>query len=40
MRIGTWGTTPHGLGRPKEGFFMTRPTIQKILEDHGMLPKA
>jgi hypothetical protein len=39
-RISTQGTTPHGLGRPKEGFTMTRPTIQKILEDHGVLPKA
>jgi hypothetical protein len=25
---------------PKEGSFTTRPTIQKILEDHGVLPKA
>jgi hypothetical protein len=30
MRIGTRGTTPHGLKRPKEGSTMTRPTIQKI----------
>jgi hypothetical protein len=33
-------TTPHGLKRPKEGFAMTRLTIQKISEDHGMLLKA
>jgi hypothetical protein len=39
-RIGTRGTTPHGLERPKEGRAMTRPTIQKILEDHGVLLKA
>jgi hypothetical protein len=39
MRIGTRGTTLHGLGRPKEGSATTRPTIQKNLEDYGMLPK-
>jgi hypothetical protein len=39
-RISTWGTTSHGLGRSKEGSAMTRPTIQKISEDHDMLPKA
>jgi hypothetical protein len=39
-RIGTWGTTPHGLGRPKEEFAITRPTIQKIPEDYSVLPKA
>jgi hypothetical protein len=38
MRIGAQGTTPYGLGRPKEGHAMTRLTIQKIAEDHGMLP--
>jgi hypothetical protein len=37
--IGTRGTTPHRLERPKEGSAMTRSTIQKILEDHGVLPK-
>jgi hypothetical protein len=26
-RIGTWGTTPHGLRKPKEVSAMTRPTI-------------
>jgi hypothetical protein len=40
MRIGNWGTTMHGLRRPKEGSATTRPTIQKILEDHGLLPKT
>jgi hypothetical protein len=39
-RIGTRGTTPHGLGRPKEGSAMTQFTIQKILEDHDVLPKT
>jgi hypothetical protein len=34
------GTTPHVLGRPKEGSAMTQSTIQKISEDHGMLPKV
>jgi hypothetical protein len=29
-----------GLRRPKEGSAMTRLTIQKILEDYGVLPKA
>jgi hypothetical protein len=33
-------TTPHRLERPKERSSMTRPTIQKILEDHGVLPKV
>jgi hypothetical protein len=37
MRIGTRGTTPHRLRRPKEGSDMTRITIQKISEDHNML---
>jgi hypothetical protein len=40
MRIGTWGSTLHRLGRPKQGSAMTRPTIQKILEDFGVLPKV
>jgi hypothetical protein len=40
MRTGTQGTTPHRLRRPKEGSAMTRPTIQKILEFDGVLPKA
>jgi hypothetical protein len=40
MRIGTLGTAPHKLGRPKEGSSTTRPTIQKISEDHDILPKA
>jgi hypothetical protein len=40
MRIGTQDTILHGLGRPKEGSAMTWSTIQKILEDHGVLPKA
>jgi hypothetical protein len=39
-RIGTRGTTPHRLGRPNERSAMTRPTIHKIPEDSGMLPKA
>jgi hypothetical protein len=39
-RIGTQGTTPHRLKRPKEGSATTWPTIRKILEDHGVLPKA
>jgi hypothetical protein len=39
-RIGIRGTTPHTLRRPKEGSAMTRPTIQKIPDDHGVLPKA
>jgi hypothetical protein len=39
-RIGIWGTTPHGLKMFKEGSAMTQATIQKILEDHGVLPKA
>jgi hypothetical protein len=38
--IGTQGTTLHRLKRPKEGSAMTQPTIQKIPEDHGVLPKA
>jgi hypothetical protein len=40
MRIGTRGTIPHKLRRPKEGSAMTRPIIQKILEDHDVLPKT
>jgi hypothetical protein len=39
-RISTRGTTAHGLGRSKEGSAMTWPIIQKISEDHGVLPKA
>jgi hypothetical protein len=39
-RIGTQGTTPHRLERPKEGSIMTRSTIQKIPEDPCVLPKA
>jgi hypothetical protein len=39
-RIGTWGTTPYGLRRPKEGTAMTGPTFQMIPKDHGMFPKA
>jgi hypothetical protein len=40
MRMGTRGTTPHRLGRTKEGSSMTWPTIQKISEDHDVLLKA
>jgi hypothetical protein len=40
MRIGTLGTALHGLRWPKEGSTMTRTTIWKIPEDHGMLLKA
>jgi hypothetical protein len=39
-RISTKGTTSQGLRKPKEGSAMTQPTIQKIPEDHDMLPKA
>jgi hypothetical protein len=39
-RIGIRGTTPHRLERPKEGFAMTRLTIQKISNDHDMLSKT
>jgi hypothetical protein len=39
-RISSCGTTLHGLEMPKEGSAMTRPTIQKISEDHGVLHKA
>jgi hypothetical protein len=39
MRIGTRGTTPHRLRRLKQAFVMTRATIQKIPENHAMLPK-
>jgi hypothetical protein len=39
-RINTWGTTSQGPIRPKEGSVMTRPTIQKILKDQDVLPKA
>jgi hypothetical protein len=39
-RIGTGGTTPQRLRRPKEEFTMTRSTIQKILENHDMLPQC
>jgi hypothetical protein len=38
--ISTRDTTLDRLKRPKEGSAMTWPTIQKILEDHGMFPKA
>jgi hypothetical protein len=40
MRIGTQGTTPHELRRFKKGSAMTRPTIQKISENHDMFPKV
>jgi hypothetical protein len=40
MRISTQGTTLQGLKMLKEGFFMTWPSIQKILEDHDMLPQG
>jgi hypothetical protein len=40
MRIGTRGTTPYRLGRSNEGSAMTRLTIQKILEDHGVFPET
>jgi hypothetical protein len=40
MRISTRGTTSQGLGRPKEGSATTRPTIQRFLEDHDVLPNA
>jgi hypothetical protein len=40
MRIGTQGTTPHGLGWPREGSNTTRPIIQEIREDRGMFPKV
>jgi hypothetical protein len=39
-RIVTRGTTLYRLRRPKEGFAMTQPTIQKISEDPSVLPKA
>jgi hypothetical protein len=37
--FGTQGTTPYGLKIPNEGSATTRPTIQKVPEDHGVLPK-
>jgi hypothetical protein len=40
MRISTKGSTPQGLTRPKEVSAMTRPIIQKILEDPDVLPKV
>jgi hypothetical protein len=40
MRIGTQGTTSHGLECPKERSDTTWPIIQKILEDHGVLLKV
>jgi hypothetical protein len=40
MRIDTWDTSLHRLRRFNEGSSMTRPTIQKIPEDHGVLPMA
>jgi hypothetical protein len=40
MRIGTRGTTPHGLRRPKEGSATSQSTIQKIPEDHDVLSKV
>jgi hypothetical protein len=39
-RIGTRGTSPHKLGRTKEGSAMTQLTIQNIPDDHDMLPKT
>jgi hypothetical protein len=36
MRIGTRGTTPYRLRRFNDGFGMTRPTIEKISENHGI----
>jgi hypothetical protein len=38
--IGTRGTTLHGLRRPKEVSAVTRPTVQKIPNDYGVLPKT
>jgi hypothetical protein len=40
MMIGTQGTTLYGLRSSEEGSAMTQPTIQKILKDHNVLPKA
>jgi hypothetical protein len=40
MRIGTRGTTLHRLRKLKDGSASTQPTIEKVLEEHGMLPKA
>jgi hypothetical protein len=40
MRISTQGTTPYGLEMSNEGSPTTWPTIQKILENHAVLPKA
>jgi hypothetical protein len=39
-RIGTQDTSSHRLRRPKEVSAMTWPTIQKIPDDHSMLPNA
>jgi hypothetical protein len=39
-RISTRGTTRHRLRRAKEGSAMTRSTIQKIPEGHGVLSKV
>jgi hypothetical protein len=38
-RIGTRGG-PHRLGKPKEESTMTRPTFQKILDDHVVFPQG
>jgi hypothetical protein len=40
IRIDTQGTTPYKLGRSKEGSATTRPTIQKISDDHVVLLEA
>jgi hypothetical protein len=40
LRVGTRGTAPDGLGRPKEGSARTQPINQKTLEDHNVSPKA
>jgi hypothetical protein len=40
MRIDIQDTTSYRLRRLKEGFIMTRPTIQKISNDHGVFSKV
>jgi hypothetical protein len=40
MGISTRGTTPHELRRSKDGSAMSQPTIQNIIEDHGVLSKV
>jgi hypothetical protein len=40
MTIGTRGTFPYRLRKSEEGSAMTRPIIQKILEDHAVFPKT